>query len=50
MFVEQETVDVEAAVRNGSLDIGVFGRPGMLSSGQASRYIDEMVELLGDLA
>jgi len=45
-----ETVDVEAALRNGSLDIGVFGRPGMLSRTQTSQYIDGMLELLGTIA
>ena len=43
-------MDVEAALRNGSLDIGVFGRPGMLSRTQTSQYIDGMLELLGTIA
>ncbi|KXJ88606.1 hypothetical protein Micbo1qcDRAFT_151065 [Microdochium bolleyi] len=41
-----DSLDIEAAVREGRLDIGVFARPGRLSREQAVGVINELVEVL----
>ncbi|KAH7027947.1 amino acid adenylation domain-containing protein [Microdochium trichocladiopsis] len=44
-----DALDVEAAVRDGCLDIGLFSQPGKLSRDQAVHYIDEIVKVLGEV-
>jgi hypothetical protein len=42
----QHSLDIEATIRNGGLDIGAFGPEKMLGNRSAHRMIGELVELL----
>lgn len=45
----QDSLDIEAAVRDGSLDVGVFCRPGKLSRERAVNLINELVKILHEV-
>jgi len=44
------SIDIEAAVRNDALDIGVFGPASLVSKESAESFVSEMCRLLGSLA
>ncbi|KAJ1328033.1 ferricrocin synthase [Microdochium nivale] len=44
-----DSLDIEAAVRDGSLDVGVFCRPGKLSRERAVNLINELVKILHEV-
>jgi non-ribosomal peptide synthetase component F len=44
------SIDVEAAVRNGALDIGVFGPKSMVTEDEADGLVDRLCDVLRNLA
>ena len=46
----QPSIDVEAAIRNGTLDVGIFGPKGLLSETIAGNMFEKLREEIMDIA
>jgi hypothetical protein len=49
LMCAQHAVDVEATVRNGALDVGIFAPTSMVSLEEGERLLEDMRDVLGDV-